>query len=320
MPACRRGSSFALVTVLFVIVAGCHGGGGGDAQPPAAPAAPSNLSYPTTQNDVAGTAVSVSPTVTGTVTTDRISPPLPGLTLNPQTRTITGTPTLPTAAKSYTVTASNSAGSTSFTFTLAVLSPTGLWFELVTPSTAVSLTGPPPVNPSFPLAFAEVDLDADGVDEVIVGMGSATPDPAQPAPLRILAKGAGATLVDATDRFLAPPYPQFTHPRRIVAADFNGDGKRDLFVAAHGYDAAPFPGEPNALLLSRPDGKLASAPANIPPESEFTHSAAAGDVNGDARPDIYVGNISGGDPYLLLNNGLGVFAKGAGLLPAAVIS
>ena len=44
--------------------------------------------------------------------------------------------------------------------------------------------------------------------------------------------------------------------RQIIIADFNSDRRNDIFVADHGYDAPPFPGHPNALALSTPDGKL----------------------------------------------------------------
>lgn len=38
------------------------------------------------------------------------------------------------------------------------------------------------------------------------------------------------------------------HPRDYIAADFNGDGKEDLFVADHGTDVSPFPGGKTEFL------------------------------------------------------------------------
>lgn len=75
---------------------------------------PSSLSYTTpviyTQNEEITNNV---PSVIGTVTLYSISPALPtGLTINSTTGVISGTPTVVSAAANYTVTASNSGGST----------------------------------------------------------------------------------------------------------------------------------------------------------------------------------------------------------------
>ena len=63
-------------------------------------------------------------------------------------------------------------------------------------------------------------------------------------------------------------------------------------------------------------GKLSDASANLPAEYGFTHAAAAGDVNGDGAPDLYVGNICcGAPPGILINDGSGGF-RGLSRLPA----
>lgn len=121
------------------------------------------------------------------------------------------------------------------------------------------------------------------------------------------------------DSLFAGPIPRTEHGRQIVIADFNGDRRNDIFVADHGYDAPPFPGYPNTLALSTPEGKLVESSANLPAESGFSHSAAAADIDRDGDVDIFVGNIFGGDapPELLLNDGAGHFVRGDGRLPAA---
>lgn len=83
---------------------------------------PSGLSYASPQTYVAGTAIqSLSPTVSGSVTSYAVSPPLPaGLNLNPSTGVISGTPTAATATASYTVTAQNSAGQSTFGVSITV--------------------------------------------------------------------------------------------------------------------------------------------------------------------------------------------------------
>jgi hypothetical protein len=263
------------------------------------------------------------PSVTGTPTSYTVSPPLPsGFSISATNGFITGTPTTRAALQTYTITASNAAGAATFTLSLTVEAALSLSFEPAGGG-VLALTGPTTVATSGILAFGQADLDADGVSEIVVGMGTYPPNAAQPAPLRILAKGSGPTLVDATERFMGPTYPSFTHPRRILFADFNGDSKLDLYVAAHGYDGDPFPGEPNGLLLSQSNGKLLNSSANIPSENDFTHSAAVGDVNRDGFVDVYVGNMNGQamvEPYLLLNNGTGVFTKDSTRLPFPLLS
>lgn len=89
--------------------------------------APSNLSYATPPALLVGVqASSLSPTVTGTVSSYSVGAPLPaGLALSPSTGDISGTPTVVAPKATYLITASNSAGSTSFSLALQVdASPT----------------------------------------------------------------------------------------------------------------------------------------------------------------------------------------------------
>jgi len=85
-------------------------------------AAPSALSYTSPNSFAANSAITpLSPTVTGTVTTYSVSPALPtGLSLNTTTGVISGTPTSATTQATYTVTASNIGGSTTFGVVITV--------------------------------------------------------------------------------------------------------------------------------------------------------------------------------------------------------
>ena len=78
------------------------------------PAAPSGLSYaPASAIGYVGVAYTLTPTITGTVTSYAISPALPaGLSIDPTSGIISGTPTATSAQTTYTVTATNSGGST----------------------------------------------------------------------------------------------------------------------------------------------------------------------------------------------------------------
>ena len=116
-----RALALPLVAATMLLVAACGGGGGGSATP-----APSALSYTAPPTLVAGTAMAaISPHVTGSVTTYTVQPALPaGLTLDASTGVISGTPTVGAAAATYTVTATNSGGSTTFGVTIAVAAVT----------------------------------------------------------------------------------------------------------------------------------------------------------------------------------------------------
>jgi hypothetical protein len=87
---------------------------------------PSGLSYSSPQTYYLGTAIqTLMPTVTGTVTSYSVSPALPaGLTLSATTGAISGTPTARGAGTTFTVTASNAGGQTTFGVVITVYAGT----------------------------------------------------------------------------------------------------------------------------------------------------------------------------------------------------
>lgn len=184
----------------------------------------------------------------------------------------------------------------------------------------VRATTPTP-SPQLAAAVPEVvDANGDGIADILTFgayypyHGSAAVG--QPAIL-MLGKGDG-TYALAPSGMLPASFTTI-HPREVVQADFNKDGLADLFVADHGYDAMPFPGAQNKLLLGKAGGGYTDASANLPQVSDFTHSAAAGDVNGDGHLDIFVGNMSSqvstAEPYVLLGDGAGRFTQSNAGLP-----
>ena len=109
-----------LALLAFSLLSGC--GGNGDAKTKVT--APSNLSYSQTSIK-AVRSVSIqadSPTVSGSVTAYTINPTLPGgLSIDPGSGTISGTPSALASQTTYTITASNSGGSTTATIQITVV-------------------------------------------------------------------------------------------------------------------------------------------------------------------------------------------------------
>jgi hypothetical protein len=123
----------------------------------------------------------------------------------------------------------------------------------------------------------------------------------------------GAQYVE-DNSILVPPTSTCLHPRKAVVADFNMDGRPDVFVACHGYDTAPFPGEKSQVILSQPDRRYKVSDATA---VGFWHGASAADLNGDGYPDVVLANNFDTDrAVVLLNNRDGTFTREAsGRLP-----
>jgi hypothetical protein len=112
-----RYCQFAAVASMLMWISSCGGGSGNDDMP-----APSGLSYPSPPAFTINVAIgALSPTVAGTVNSYTVTPQLPaGLSIGAATGIISGTPKTVTAKTSYTVTASNAAGSTTTVVAIAV--------------------------------------------------------------------------------------------------------------------------------------------------------------------------------------------------------
>ena len=107
------------------------------------------------------------------------------------------------------------------------------------------------------------------------------------------------------------------HTRAMAVADFNSDGREDLFVANHGCDNPSKNAglEVNKLFMSS-GNQLMDASATINNlGNAFTHSVTAAVTGHSQNVDVLVGVMGVPGPYILRGDGAGKFTKDTTALP-----
>ncbi len=144
-------------------------------------------------------------------------------------------------------------------------------------------------------------------------------------PVQLLLGDGHGGFRDGTAEMFPNGVPRTVQAREISIADLNGDGRADAWIADHGYDTNPFPGAPDTVVLTQANGTVRTPTSGeYATISDFTHSVAFGDVDGDGDTDVLLGNQmtqgSPNGPVLLLNNGAGGMTAATGKLPPAIAS
>ncbi len=173
-------------------------------------------------------------------------------------------------------------------------------------------------------AIATADFNQDGLVDVVFSRALSSQ---ATFPLGFLTNNGHRRLVEAPSSLFVGPPPQTQDGRDIVVADFNNDGRPDVYYPDSGEEVAPDPpGYHDTLILSTSAGKLVDATTNIPRQADFTHSAAAADIDLDGDIDLFVGNIGGNAGYtgnccsiqIWVNDGQGRFTIAPGRLPPEI--
>jgi fibronectin type 3 domain-containing protein len=215
----------------------------------------------------------------------------PGITFNPATYTLSGTPTVPAPGGvnftaqlyNFTVQVTDSAGN---------VGTQGLTLRLIT---AVSFKGMDIPTGSSPNGVIAADLNGDGKQDLAITNSADNT-------VSILLGNADGT-------FTPQPIPLVTGsvPYSLAAADFNGDHDLDLVVTNFANGAL----STVSVFLGKGDGTF-QAPVTYPVGSGPI-SVTTGDFNGDGFIDLAVANQNDHSVSILLNNN-----DGSGTFQAAV--
>jgi len=272
-----------------------------------------NAAYSATLQSIGGTGALTWSLPTGTLPA--------GLTLNPSTGAITGTPTA-SGTSAITVSAtdsSNPPNTVAIALNLTV-NPTAPTLVISTASLPNGTIGVPydqimdntggtaPFTWSVSSGSLPAGLTLNPSGEITGTITSSATTPTA-FTFTVTVTDASATTLMAQKQFTLTPIPATATergPLAIVQNDFNADGNQDLAIVNQATNNV-------TVLLGKGAGTFTEATGS-PISSGIGNgpvAIAAGDLNGDAKPDLAVVNQTDNTVSLLLNNGDATFTASA---------
>lgn len=131
-------------------------------------------------------------------------------------------------------------------------------------------------------AIAVADVNGDGLDDVFVGGAAGVPG-------KLFVQKRDGSFVESTagQPWLAD---QNYEDWGALFFDANGDGRPDLYVASCAYQHTPVSRlQQDRLYVNKGGGRFVRDSLALPAMLTCTASVAAGDFNGDGKPDLFVG-------------------------------
>ena len=157
-------------------------------------------------------------------------------------------------------------------------------------------------DPGTAKAVAWADFDGDGRLDIHVATGHNCVGDPLPAPNRLYRNLGSARFAEASD--LLPAAPASGVTLDAVWLDYDADGDPDLFLGNDDLE-----GQGSALLANTGRGFRDISAESGAGLERFTMGVAAGDLDGDGRPDLVSTDI--GREGLLVQDAAGVFAERA---------